>query len=334
MASPPLMPKALGAEAHMRYGITILALGSWPFIEISAEEFEQAKRAKEKLITFLGIEEKLDILLENYVEYEKHLIDLTLRQVVFSDLLLSSGMTDKQHLTRRLANLLSAARLYADQAKHDLSAIYERNSAQQELLRQALSREYDNRFGYRVMEALRNYMQHRSLPVKKLSYSSKWEEVDSEQMLRCSAEVYLDVIDLREDSKFKSNVLSELEKRGKEVEITPLVRQYIEGIGCAHEELRSNTKQDIDAWARTVSDLIDRVRDPLNGDLTGLGIVAEDERRYVETVHISEEPKERLDYLARKNSSFTKLSYRYASGYHGRELNDDEAPNTVGEADV
>lgn len=318
----------------MKYGITILALGSWPFIEISAEEFAQAKRAKEKLIALLGIEEKLDILLENYAEYEKHLIDLSLRRVIFRDLLWSSGMDDKQHLTRRLANLLSAARLYADQAKHDLSAIYERGSEQQEILRQALSREYDNRFGYRVMEALRNYMQHRSLPIKKLSYPSRWEETDSERMLRCSAEVYLDVVELREDSKFKSNVLSELEGRGEEVKITPLVRQYVEGIGCAHEELRSNTKQDIDAWARTISDLIDRARGPLDGKLTGLGIAAEDDRRYVETVHVSERPKERLDYLVKKNSSFAKLSYRYVSGYHERELNDDEAPNTVGEADV
>jgi hypothetical protein len=194
----------------MKYMLTVLALGSWPFVEISAEEFAQAKDAKERLVTFIGIEEKLDILLENYAEYERHLLDLTLRRVLFRDLLWSSAMTDLQHLTRRLANFLSAARLYVDQSKHDLSSIYTSGSGQQEVLKQALSREYDGRFGYRVMEALRNYMQHRSLPIKKLGYPSIWEEVGSERMLRCSAEIYLDVVELREDKKFKSNVLGEL----------------------------------------------------------------------------------------------------------------------------
>ena len=184
------------------------------------------------------------------------------------------------------------------------------------------------------MEALRNYMQHRSLPIKKVSYPSSWEEIGSERMLRCSAEIYLDVVELREDPKFKANVLTELEGRGEELEITPLVRQYIEGIGCAHEELRSATKQDVEVWAKTLSDLVNRAKGPLNGKLIGLGIAAEEERRYVETTHISEKPKERLDYLARKNSSFAKLSYRYVSGYHQRELNDDEEPDAVSEADI
>jgi len=67
--------------------------------------------AKHQLIVFLGIEEKLDLLLENYAEYERCLFDLAFHRLLFQDLDWISAQGDRQLMNRRLANLLSAARL-------------------------------------------------------------------------------------------------------------------------------------------------------------------------------------------------------------------------------
>ena len=253
----------------MRYGITLLAAGTDFFIDISAEEFEQVKLAKKNSLVFLRIEERLDILLENFAEYEKEHLELALRRAIFRDLDWSSFRKNTLTIVRRLANLLSAARLYIDQFKHDLSAVYGSGSQQQIDLKQALSREYDNRFGYRVMEAVRNFVQHRSLPLHSLSYPSAWEDMESEseRQLRFGIVPFLDVAELLEDPEFKKTVKAELEQDPKPINITPLVREYIEGIGSAHEEFRKRTEQDAQAWERVIADIIERAREPLGDNL-------------------------------------------------------------------
>ena len=73
-------------------------------------------------------------------------------------------------ITRRLSNLLSAARLYVDQIAQDLHDAFGSQHQVSNEIKVKLSTEYDARLGYRVMEAVRNMMQHRSLPIHRLSY--------------------------------------------------------------------------------------------------------------------------------------------------------------------
>src|SRR6478609_5791819 len=103
----------------MRFGITILALGEHPFIEISAEEFSNVKAAKQNLVILLGTEEKYDLVIENYAEFEVELLKLTSHQMIFDGLDWSSFMGNIQLINRRMANLLTEVKLYVDQIKHD-----------------------------------------------------------------------------------------------------------------------------------------------------------------------------------------------------------------------
>lgn len=66
----------------MRYGISACALENWPVLDISAGEFDAIKRAQRGLLTVLTIEEKFDAVLENYAEYERELLSLTLQRMV------------------------------------------------------------------------------------------------------------------------------------------------------------------------------------------------------------------------------------------------------------
>lgn len=235
-------------------------LGNWQYVDISAQEFEDLKRAKRNIFMLLGIEEKFDIVIENFLEYERDLLDLALAHMAGHDVTWSSGHDAIGLVNRRVANCLSAARLYIDQVKHDLSTVYGKNSAISAQMKQTLSTQYDELLGYRVMEAIRNFVQHRSLPVGGFMYPSAWQErARGRQLLHHRAIPMLDPKQLREDKEVKQAVIDELVHAGEErFNITILLREYVEGLSRAHEELRSLVKDDIAPWKKSLLDVIDR----------------------------------------------------------------------------
>ena len=118
----------------------------------------------------IGVEQKFDLLLQNYADYERELLNISLHQAVYRDLDWRGIQGDIAIITRRLSNLLSAARLYVDQIAQDLHDAFGSQHQVSNEIKVKLSTEYDARLGYRVMEAVRNMMQHRSLPIHRLSY--------------------------------------------------------------------------------------------------------------------------------------------------------------------
>ncbi len=97
--------------------ITVLAIGFSDSIPITTEQFKQIRAAKQRLMFGVGIEEKLDLVLENYAELERTLLDMALEHSIFPgkiEALLDGGT----HLVnRRIANFVTTARLYLDQVR-------------------------------------------------------------------------------------------------------------------------------------------------------------------------------------------------------------------------
>jgi 5-keto 4-deoxyuronate isomerase len=151
----------------MRYELTKLITSCNHHVEISHEYFETLKSKKEFLIEALFVEEKFNLVLENYSEFELELLGNSVRNMLFHDFEWSSGVNDIHSINRRIINLLTTCRLYMDQVCHNIHTIYGSGSAQAIAFKTQSSNEYDSVFGYRVMEAMRNYVQHRGLPIER-----------------------------------------------------------------------------------------------------------------------------------------------------------------------
>ena len=131
-----------------------------------------------------------------------------------------------------------------------------------------------------------------------------------------------------ERTKFKSAVLDELRSKdsgkpskGKTkglVPLTPLVREYIEGLARVHEDLRKQISKTVEAVEATLSDVEKRAREVIGNEppgLPGLSVVAEKEPGlWDETIHVILEPLEYRQALLKKNSSLANFSERYVSG--------------------
>lgn len=285
------------------------------FVELTQAEYESIRHAKRCQLIVLGIEDKFDLLLANYAEYEQALLELTLHQMVYRNLDWSSFQTDLQLVNRRLANLLSAARLYLDQASHDLGGLQGPESDIGAALDEERSRQYEGKIGFRAMEAARNYAQHRSLPVHQLSYPKRVEEpgVPSSK-ISFGAVPSLDTAQLEVDGGFKASVLAELKERGQHVPITPLVREYVEGLGEVQERLRTISDPHVDVWEDTLRRVKERAREAFPDHLIGLAVVAEQEEGiWPEIDHIFSDPWDRRKELRRKNALLKNLADRYVT---------------------
>jgi hypothetical protein len=286
------------------------ALGSNVLVEIDQAEFVEVARAKRALVAMIGVEQKFDLVFENYTDYERELLELSLHQSLRRDLDWPGFQDDIAAVSRRLANLLSASRLYRDQISHDLRETFGPSSDLPDLVKSKMSEQYDARFGYRVMEALRNVMQHRSMPVHALSYPSE----SVEHGLQFRAVPSIEVARLK-DAELKPAVFAELESRGETVALTPLVREYVEGLGNVHEVLRSLAAPHVSSWDSVLASTQARGVQPSGGGAKRavLAMRLDDADDVIETVQVFTDLTDYRRSFERRNSILSHIAQRYVS---------------------
>jgi hypothetical protein len=142
-------------------------------------------------------------------------------------------------LNGRLVNLLAACRLYIDQTKHHLSGMNGPSAPSVDAFKDLLAREYDGSAGYRFMEALRNFVQHRGYPINGISMPSVRQGAGSPEAWKSAALPFVELDYLRRDAKFKKTVLSDIAHLGPRIDLRPLVREYTGALAKVQAELRT-----------------------------------------------------------------------------------------------
>jgi hypothetical protein len=219
----------------------------------------------------LSFEEKLDLVLANYAEYEGELLRLAVDQMVWPGGEWPAFRTALFDVNRRILNFLSSSRMYIDQIKHEISSMYGKDSEVYAGVRSRETIEYDTSLAYRAIDALRNYAQHRSMPVGKLSFPIRREDDGGADRLRFMVVPCLDLTELRQDTSIKATILNELEAAGR-TNLNELIRSYLESIGRIHIDVRQLTDADVEKWENSFQNAQTRARVVFE-DLTGLAVV-------------------------------------------------------------
>src|SRR6266498_3105579 len=300
----------------MKYAISKLVMGFTGFIEIDEAEYLRVRTARQNLFEILFIEEKFDLVAENFYEYETELLAIASRMMIFSNDDHISMSRERNLIGRRIVNLLSAGRMYIDQSIQHVEKMYGENSANLDLVKQEISSQYDKSLGYRVMEALRNYVQHKGFPIHSIKFSHKRVDVGSDFQLLHRAIPLIGVLELAEDGNFKKSILKELQEiqHNDWVDARPLIREYAEGICNIHEKIREIVRADLPAWEKSLDDTIEKFQNEYGKEIPLAGLVieaAEDGSRRSETKYISKGSVERRQALEKKNGLFVNLHKRY-----------------------
>lgn len=284
----------------MKYGITKLNVSEKVFIDIDCDKFYEIINAREAIFEIMNIEEKINLVIENYSEFEKQLIEDTLEEAIFFNIKWTS-IVDRIHtINRRLVNFLSSCRLYLDQISHNISSLYDSDKI--DLVNDKKSEEYDSNLSYRVMESLRNYVQHRNLPVHNLSLNRKQVEEIDERMVKHIITPKMDISRLKEDKKFKRSVLKELDEYGELVDIKPFVRKYMRSLGSIHKFVRKLFYEDYEIWKNTFNEVIRKYNNESKSKEKSVTVIEIDDSGNVnQEVRLFVDVIKRLEQLMNKN---------------------------------
>lgn len=287
--------------------------GSTDPLELSQAEFEAARKARSSHLTLLGIEEKFDILLESYFDYERAHLDLALRQMVSLDLSHPTLVADIRLINRRLLALLAAGKLYSDHLAHDFTELYGRNSSKWlEVAAKHESLQADS-LGFQVATSLRDHIQHRGLPLNTLYYQYAAKDADGQRRLQLTTEPHLHTRVLRHDRKVNASTRARLEALGDRVPVNPLIKDYLGCLGLLHEEVRRVTASDGDSWTDHLQDLMDKLTLE-SGETIALAIVElAPDGSYDSTHQVFSDLLELRKLLLRKNALLTNLAHRFVS---------------------
>jgi len=260
------------------YGLTIEVLGKSPIIEITQDEFNLVRNSMNLLIDALCNEESLNLILENYIEYENELFNSALRALVQRPQSWSEFNEKIYEINRRVVNLLSGCRGYIDQTKHFLSTYYGSDSDEFKKFNDWAQVQYKERLGYRAMEALRNSAQHRGIAVHSLSYDN-WRCAEESQIMiiRNSVSPFIHTDILAEDIKFKKSVLDELMEIGKKINLRPLLNGYVAGIVNLHLNVRKSISSRVNNADEFIKALISKYKRDAQDDCLGLIVAKFDE---------------------------------------------------------
>lgn len=267
----------------------------------------------------LGSEAAFDTVLGNYLEYESDLLTGALEWLVYTKQDWAEFNDRIYHVNRRLQNLLSAARAYLDQSRHYLSRSFGEGSPELAQFGQWTGAEYDSNLAYRTLEALRNYTQHRGMAVHRLAHD-RWRDGDgSGSVLRHALVPYLEPLRLQEDGGFKPSVLRELIEIGETVDLRPLARSYVAGIGRIHAKLRDLMQPQVDGAESTIESLIMQYQEQGQRDVLGLAVVERDgSGRWTRHVSIFADPIAKRRSLTARMHFVTSVERVYTSNEPNR----------------
>lgn len=285
-----------------------------PEIPITDAQLNEARLARTTLNAAFALEETYDLLLANFLELEQETLCSAASSVVRNIASYEELFEVRSRSNRRVVNLLSSARLYIDHAPQHLADCTQHSSAAKELFRKTTSTQYDSQFSYRFMEALRNHVQHSGLAVHVVRHASRWTGTEPDTVLETRLELLTEKRFLLEDAQFQKKTLAETPDR---VELIQAAREYLQGLGQVHSEIRAHIAQSALMARDVLQKLIDSYAPVNNGRTLGLSVmrVDGDEREPLLPIFLDWDDL-RMKLLAR-NSTLGNLGRRVATGRLG-----------------
>lgn len=282
-------------------------IGHAPKLPINEELFEELAVARTALTAAFELEESYDLLLGNYVEVERELLTASASNAIRNLNDYQDFFELRSTINRRVVNLLTATRLYLDQAPQRLADCAADPAKARSEFKLRTREHYDKFFSYRFLEALRNHVQHCGLAVHSVTQGVKCVS----EGLEVSVQPYAEQRYLAVDGGFKSKILDEMPAK---VLLTLAMREYLQCIGDLHMLVRSHIADHVLKARQLVGAQISRYATENNGETTGLSAFKLNPQGQVESIAMFLDWDDIREKLALRNSGLTALSRHFVTG--------------------
>lgn len=295
------------------YFLKIAAIGKYPELEISENEFKEIISARRTLTAALSIEENYDLALGNFLDLEKELLMLTVEKIADHRFDYSRAYTVTTSLNRRMVNFVISGKNYTELISSKASKCASNSQEVGLEVTRLTNIHYQNNPDYRLMEALRNHVSHSGVAVHSVNNPDKWllDENNKATSLVFNLSIYALKERLAENTKFKAAVLNELEEK---TDLKKAARSYIGAISSIQEEVRKLTKETVSNARSTIERYLARYAEVNDGKFFPLGCysAAAFKQKVKPTMLFLDWDDVRIG-LVEKNQSISNMEKRYVS---------------------
>ena len=215
-------------------------------LEVDEITISEMKESVKLISNAISIEEKFLMVQLNYKNYEATLQNSALDYLItngddakLKDYLFESNL--------KLFNLLATCRTYIEHIPIHANKIADHSKKEIDHL---LKFEYNTTLGYRILYALRNFMQHEAFPIDNIT-------IKLDNSGKITIDTALSISSL-ENSDFKKPLLNELKNSGKtDVSMKNLVRENMASFNRIHTFVRELISTAIDASITEISEFFD-----------------------------------------------------------------------------
>lgn len=281
-----------------------------PEIEIAQTEFVNLRTAREVLAEAFAIEEKYEIVVSNFLALEKALLDVAVTNAIRNTLSYGEFFEIRSVLNIRLVNLLTATKLYLDQPPQHVADCIPNNPDATDTVKRRCSEEYDKNFEYRFMEALRNHVQHRGIPIHIVRPGNHWTSFDENGQMEFSVQIAAQKVELESDRKFKKAVLEEM---AQDVDLLASARKYVESLSSIHQFVRDLISDSAAAARAQIESAHAQYSTVFNGSLVGLTAQEVGEDGVLTSVPLLLDWDDVRLQLQKRNQRLVNLAKRYVS---------------------
>jgi hypothetical protein len=295
----------------MKYLLSKMTAGNVPEIEISEETYFAYKEARNVLRNCLAIEEIYEILISSYIELEKQILAYSTSSMIRNQFDYSDMFHIRLGLNVCFVNLLSSARLYVDQLYQYVRECLPQIEDVASGVKRFFQAEFDECLEYRFMEGLRNYVQHRGLPIHWITPVLKWTDLSELGFLECYTEIGSLKPILAEDTVFKKGVLEELPEK---VDLKAFTRRYVESLSNVHASTRELIKESVEHSRRRMEDAHGQYKQVYAESLGLSAYILSDDEKLIEEVPLILDWDDIRVKLQEQNRKLTNLHKRYVTG--------------------
>ena len=295
----------------MEYLLRLCTMGDPPTISIDRQRFLRIKTAKSILHEALSLEEDYEMMISNYIDLEKESINVSISYMVRNYRGYVDFFDARLGLNRRLMNLFTSARLYADQLASHCSACLPNETGIGEQVKSFCSVEYDNNFDYRFMEALRNHVQHFGPAVHQVTHGSRWTTLDVNGLLEFSSSFYTEKEYLVSNGHFKKQILNEMPEK---IDLISASRGFMESLSSVHDKVRQTISKNVSEARTTMQTATDDYKAVYKKEFVGLNAYAFDGNTKMDDVPIILDWDDIRIELVKRNSCLVNLRKRYVTG--------------------
>jgi len=234
----------------LKYFIQTFSNDGWLNIDISKELYNEILSSLSSLQELKRIEEKFDLVIENYIETEDSFSELTLRSMLHSNTAIDNINQSRSVLNRRLMNYLSSVKSYIDQTKKNFLKLASGDREKLALLNSVFEQQAEENFEYKIMELIRNFSQHNDFPVQNISLSWRMRKEKDKERQQTEIKISLPVSVLDEDTRIDKKLIKELNSKGDSIDLREYSRGYLAGIWNVHKWIRAYFSEDSVKWHR------------------------------------------------------------------------------------